>query len=550
MITRPRFHWWTSLALLVLTGVLAGVFYGRQKSLTVVPRRPEDRDVLRIAYTGEMRPDPHRRTSPLSQYNLFILSLWEPLVECDSATSVPRPAAARSWEWSADRKTLTLQLRPDARWSNGDPVTAQDFVRGWDRLLHQNLLLAQTLFPLRNAEAYQQGRVKDLQAVGMKALDEMTLQLELDQPRSTFVAELADPLLAPLHQTSDEVLRTSSYYMTPAGLVTNGAFRLVQASRDGYRLEVNPQYHGRSEVRLAGAQFIRVDTRALAPLLVAAGIVDLFTPMPYGREPVLPTDRPIRLESELVLATCAMDFNVRRGPLRDERVRLALALALDRVGPIQKYDPGHMVPAWSWVPSMPGREGLVLLKEDAAEARRRLAEAGYPAGKGFPVLRLGLPPSMEEDPFPSAICERWFQELGITVYLAYESPAKLNARLLAGDYDMLYGTLVATVPDAGDMLSGFLQPLEYNSTKWINQDVIRQLNEANTLTGSARLALLEKAERAIMAAVPSVPLMFERRETMCAAEVRGWYVDPLARQSLKRLWLDDPAAREANRPGI
>ena len=537
------------MALLVLAGLLAAVFGSRKEALTVTPRRPEDRDVLRVAYTWDMRPDPHRRSSPLPQYNHFILSLWEPLVECDSATGVPEPAAARSWEWSADRKTLTLQLRPDARWSNGDPVTAQDFVRGWDRLLHQNVMLAQTLFPLKNAEAYQAGNVTDLRNVGMRALDDLTLRLELDQPRSSLVAELADPLLAPLHPSSLKVLDSAVYLTDPAALVSNGAFCLVQAGPDGFRLEANAYYHSRGEVRLAGLQFIRAGSRSMAPLLVAAGVADLFTPMPYGQTRALPTDRPVNLDSELVLGITALDFNVTHGPLHDVRVRQALALALDRVGPIQKFDPGHMVPAWSWVPSMPGRAGLVLLKEDVAEARRLLAAAGYPGGKGFPVLRLTLPLWMESDPFPSAYCERWFQQLGITIYPAYESPAKMNARLRAGDYDLLYGTLAATVPDAGDLLSGFLLPLEYTTTKWIDQDVICLLSEANRLTGSARLASLERAERAIMAAVPSVPLMFERRQVMCGAEVRGWYRDALARQSLKRLWLESPPPSYAYRSG-
>ena len=95
-----------------------------------------------------------------------------------------------------------------------------------------------------------------------------------------------------------------------------------------------------------------------------------------------------------------------------------------------------------------------------------------------------------------------------------------------------------TVPDASDLLSGFLQPLEYNTTKWINQEVVGLLNDANQRTGAERFAALEKAERALMAAVPSVPIMFERRQVMRGSEVHGWYVDALARQNLKRLWLE------------
>jgi ABC-type transport system substrate-binding protein len=97
--------------------------------------------------------------------------------------------------------------------------------------------------------------------------------------------------------------------------------------------------------------------------------------------------------------------------------------------------------------------------------------------------------------------------------------------------------LLATAPDAGDLMSGYLWPPEFTETKWSDKDVTALLNEANTNVGAGRLALLEKAERRIMAAVPAVPVMFEQRQSLLAAEVEGWYDDPLARQSLKRLWL-------------
>src|SRR5882762_9120738 len=127
MTPNPRFHWWTSLALLVIGGALTAVFLGPQKNLAVVPQAPGDRNILRVAYTQILLPDPHLRSFPFPSANLFILSLWEPLVECDPATGQPRPAAAESWDWSPDRLSLTLRLRPDARWSNGDQVTAHDF---------------------------------------------------------------------------------------------------------------------------------------------------------------------------------------------------------------------------------------------------------------------------------------------------------------------------------------------------------------------------------------------------------------------------------------
>lgn len=552
MTTTPRVHWWTSLALLSLGGLMAVVFFGAQKSLPVISRPSEDANILRLACVQNLSPDPQRRTSPYPAHNHFILSLWEPLIECDPATGQPQPAAAQSWEWSPDRLTLTLKLRPDARWSNGEPVSAHDFIRSWRRLLGQPIELAQTLFPLKNAEAFHLGHLKDFGAVGMQAVDGLTLRLELSKVRSSLVAELADPLLSPLPEGSEQILADASFFRDPTALVTNGPFRLQRADYDGFRLLASPHYHGSRDVRLAGLRFIRVDYLALGQLLLAAGVVDIVSPMSYEERRLMPTERQVKYEHELVLGVTTLDFNVSRGPLRDIRVRQALALALDRSRLTNKFNPGRMVPAWSWIPSMPGRPGLNLLKKNAEEARRLLAAAGYPAGRGFPVLEMSLPLWQRDNPYPAEWVETWYQELGVRTHISHEPVAVRAKRMTAaGDYDLLYSSMVATVPDAGDLLSGFLWPSEINATKWVDKKMIGLLNEANTLTGERRLAALEKAEQLLMTAVPNVPVMFERRQAMLAAEVQGWYPDPLARQSLRRLWLEPALANNSRRePGL
>jgi oligopeptide transport system substrate-binding protein len=190
---------------------------------------------------------------------------------------------------------------------------------------------------------------------------------------------------------------------------------------------------------------------------------------------------------------------------------------------------------------MPGRPGLTLFAENAEAARQLLADAGFPGGQGFPVLRMSLPLWLEGNPYPAACSERWFKELGIHVYVSYEGPSARNDRINAGDYDITYGILVATVPDPADLLLIFAMPNEFSETKWRDEDTIRLLTAANHKTGVERLALLEQAERRAMAGASAVPLMFERRHTLRSTEVRGWYGDPLARQSPKRLWLEIPA---------
>lgn len=542
--TVSRNHWWITLAMCGVGVLMLAVFLAPRRGLPVLPRAPGEENILRIAYTQSLQPDPHQRTQPIPQQNQFVLSLWEPLIECDPLTGQPQPAAAESWQWSDDRLTLTLKLRPEGRWSNGEPVTARDFVRAWRRLLHQPLETASVLFPLRNAEALHRGRMQGDEQLGVEAVDDRTLRLTLAGIRSTLLAELADPLFSPVHASMETVLKTMAYWAHPEKLVTNGAFQMVKARADGYELRACPYYRDRKGLRLAGVRFIRVTNMNMAQLLAAAGLVDVLSPIPGEGAARLPTNRCFTEESELALVVSTLDLNVTRGPLRDLRVRRALSLALDRAGSLKGSDRENYVPAFAWVPDMPGRPGLTLLREDAAEARRLLAEAGYPGGRGFPVLLMPVAPSWKGYADLQEATDRWYRELGIRTYMAYEKESARKERMTSGDYDVYYNGLLATVPDAGDMLATFALPGVYNATRWENAEVNRLLAKADRTSGTERLALLEQVERIVMNEVPTIPTMFDQRRTLLAIEVGGWYADPLGRQSPKHLFIRDMPAEE------
>jgi len=249
----------------------------------------------------------------------------------------------------------------------------------------------------------------------------------------------------------------------------------------------------------------------------------------------LPTDRSVKEVSEMALIVSTLDLNTERGPLRDKRVRRALALAMDRSASLRSPANKALVPAYAWVPDMPGRPALSILREDADEARRLLAEAGYPEGRGFPVLIMPVSPRWRTLTYLQDWTDRWYRELGVRTYLAFENDEVRARRQKQGAYDVVFNGLIATVPDAGDMLAAFTLPGVFNATCWSDPEVNRLLREADRKTGSDRLALLEQVERRVMDAVPTIPMMFERRRTLLATEVEGWYADPLGRQALKRL---------------
>lgn len=549
MTSSPRIPWWVTFALAGAGVLLLAVFLGPRNDLPMLPRPVADRDVVRVAYVQVLTPDPHVWTFPLPVNNQFILALWEPLIECDPETGQPQAAAAASWRWSDDRLTLDLRLRADGRWCNGEPVTAHDFVRSWRRLIRQNLDCAAVLFPVKNAEAIHRGELADATALGVEALDDLTLRIHLNAVRSTFVAELADPLLVPVHVTTPAVLEQKAYRRAPGELITNGAFRLVRANAEGYRMALSAHYRNRDAVRLTGVEFVRADSSAMARLLVAVGRADIANPPYIGAPAGMPTTRCVTEETEMAMSIASLDLNKTRGPLRDVRVRRALALAMNRAGAITESDADRLVPAYSWVPDMPGRPSLALMREDAAEARRLLAEAGYPGGKDFPVLILPINPRRVNYGYLQAWTERWYRELGVRTYLAFDPPEKHKQRFTRGEFDVQMGGLIATVPDAGDLLGIFAHPERFDLHHWANPEIARLMGEANRKSGLERLTLLDQLERSVMDDVPTIPMLFERRRTLLAVEVEGWYADPLGRQALKRLAITPIEHEEPVREG-
>ena len=545
MTTSPRIPWWMAFAMAGAGVLMLAVFLAPRNDLPVQPRAPEDRDVLRVAYAQALTPDPHRWMFFQPPQNQLILSLWEPLIECDPETGQPQPAAAESWRWSDDRLTLTLKLRADGRWSNGDPVTARDYVRSWQRLVGQELDWCAALFPVKNAEAIHRGEISDMTALGVEAVDDLTLRISLHAVRSTFVAELADPLLVPLHESSLSVLQEQRFFRAPEQLVSNGAFRLVKAGADGFRLGVSPHYRDRASLRLAGLEFVRADNFAMARLLLAVGRVDIANPPAAGVPSGLPTRRCVTEATEMSLRVNSLDLNVARGPLRDVRVRRALALALRRTAAIPASDADRNVPAYSWVPDLPGRPALAVMREDAAEARRLLAEAGYPGGRDFPVLILPVNLRRDNYAYLQTWTDQWYRELGVRTYLALETNDGRKQRMDTGEFDVALNGIIATVPDAGDLLSVFAYPERFNLPSWRNPEFTRLMTEANQKAGIERLAILEHFERRVLEEVPTIPMLFERRRTLLAIEVAGWYPDPLGRQALKRLAIE-PVEHEAH----
>ena len=530
-LTPPRIL--LGLVILAVVGLAA-----YQRATPTAPRLPEN--VLRVVtFTPIATLHPHKGATILP--TRLVQALWEGLFEIDPATQQPRPALAESWEISADAREVQFHLRADAKWSNGESVTAEDFVRG----VHEALRTGaggDSLLILQNARAYREQTFASPDIVGIAALGERTLRLRLERPVPGLFRELCAPTWFPLHQSAAEVLRDEAYRADPTALITNGAFALVEVTRDGISLRGNPHYHSPHEVALSGVDVIYTESSVLFPALFRAGLAHLSDRLATGelQRPIALPD--VELHREPTLITGFVHFNTRHGPLRDARVRRALSLALDRGALADASSKGDVRPAVACLPPIAEWRKVRTVEENLAEARRLLAEAGYPNGAGFPVLKWPHRPGIT-DAFNRLAVEcavQWRERLGVPVYVFPVDADRWEELREHADYDLALTTWFGPVADLGRLANQLIEPPVRELSGWRDNGVTALVAEARGLRGAAQRERVLAAERAFLNAMPATPLVVFNRHTLRHRAVAGWHADPVGMQMLKTLRLEAP----------
>ena len=302
--------------------------------------------VLHLGNGSEPRDlDPHVVVS-FNDFNI-VLALFEGLTGIDERTSLPVPALAERWETSADGLVWRFHLRPDARWSNGDALTAQDCVFGIHRALSPQLAseYAYVLYPLKNAEAFNAGRVTDFTQVGVRAIDATTLAFTLERPAPYLASAATLPAWFPVHRASIEKLgrfdNRAVPWTRPENMVCNGPFILKEWT-PGSRVVVgrNPHYWDARHVRLNGMVFYPIENAATQEAAFRAGQLHLTSDVPLSKIAAYRRDHPAVLRIDPFLDTAFLRLNVRRAPFTDRRVRQALARAIDRSALVRDVEGG------------------------------------------------------------------------------------------------------------------------------------------------------------------------------------------------------------------
>lgn len=526
-----------------LAGVVLLAGCGRRETAVLSGNRDQ---ILHRGLGSEVGDlDPHLATN-IAEMDL-ISALFEGLVAEDPVDLHPVPGVAESWDISSSRLVYTFHLRADAKWSNGSPVTAQDFVASWQRILTPSLGAANAtlLYVIQGAEAFHKGATKDFGLVGATAVDARTLRVTLEHPTAYFLSLLTHTAWLPVPlavvATQGAVDQRGNPWTRPGRLVGNGPFNL-KSWRANQRIvaEKSPSYWDAAHVRLNAIHFYPIDSVDAEERSFRAGQLHVTYVLPHGKVESYRLDAPHLLRTDPYLDSYFFRLNTRRPPLGDERVRRALALAIDRAALVGKLLHGSQQPASTVTP--PGLDGYVPpagIPTDFAAARRLLAEAGFPEGKGLPQLELLFNTSENHRMLAEAVQEMWRKELGVEVRLVNQEFKVLLTERRGGHYQILLSDWVGDYLDATTFLDLWRSDSGNNHTGWASPDYDALLfAAARTANSTERAVQLQKAEALMLAAAPIAPLYFNTHVFLLQPSVKGWHPTLLDHHPYKHVWLE------------
>jgi len=490
--------------------------------------------------------DPHVVTGVPE--NHLIRALFEGLAVKNPYTLEPEPGVAQSWDISEDRTVYTFHLNPQARWSNGDPMTAHDYTWSWDRALDPAMgnLYAYMLYPIVNAEAYARGEITDFSQVGVKAVDDHTLRVTLAAPTPYFLQLMDHYSTFAVHRPTIEKFGKKTDRFTRwtrvENMVNNGAFNLSEwLLNRRIRVVKSDTYWDRDNVRLNGVVFYPTENIVSEERMFRVGQLHYTQTIPLDKIPVYQAMEDTPYVQAPYLGTYFYLFNTRRPPVDDVRVRKALSMAIDRDKLNNTVLQKSNVPAYSITPpDTMGYNPPKLFDFDPQQARQLLADAGYPDGAGWPGLELVYNTSESHRKIAVALQQMWKDVLNISVTIAnqewkvyLDSVTQMDFQIARrgwiGDYVDPNNFLDLYLTDGGNNNTGFSDP-RYD-------EMILQL-APRAKTREARYKIFYEAETMLMEQMPILPVYTYTSKHLIHPSVKGLPSNLMDSLNLKYVWLD------------
>ena len=542
-----------------------------------------------------------------------VRAVFEGLTDTNPKTLEAVPSIAEKWTASEDFKNWTFTLRKEAKWSNGERVTAQDFVRSWKRLAqmgdkvsHPKLLeniagaldlrpkpaqigenpetsdllkpVAEQNLPLLNsntdpaqknepkpavspektplAESKEKSKQPPEIKFGVEAAGDLTLKVSLLEPDKDFPALVAHPMFRPIYGDGKDFEDGK----LNAAVVTNGAFRITSVGQDGITLDRSENFWGKDKVELERVRFVPKESAEKALEAYRTGEIDAVTNAnfePLALKLLTPYDD---FKRKTHSALNFYEFNRRKKPFDDRRVREALAISIERERLTEIEMDGSTRPALSFLPF--ADESGKKFVQDKERAKELLAEAGFEDGENFPTIRLIINRNDVQQRIAKAIVKMWKQTLNIDTIIIAKEASEIEVVRQRGEFDVLRrGVVLPTSDETAGLMAIFepetlpqdeLKPPSENNPPAADSLPINaetQSNNSNqTPSGSQTESnapaeipenepILTEAEA--MEEIPAIPLYFPTSYSLVKPYIQGFEINTLDAPSLKDVKIDN-----------
>ena len=489
--------------------------------------------------------DPHIVTG-VPEHHLLI-GLCEGLTTSNPKGGSSFPGAAQSWDISEDGTTYTFYLQKNGKWSNGDQVTADDFVWSWKRILTPSLgsQYPDMLYYVKGAAEYHTGVINDFNDVGVKALDDFTLEVTLNNPTPFFLGLLSHYSTWPVHK--ETVLQhgaiddRNGQWTRPGNFVCNGAFKLkTWELNNKIIVEKNENYWDSKTVQLNEIHYYPVANQMTEDRMFRAGQLHVTSSLPSQKCSSYIEEKNPNLRIDPYMGTYFYRFNVNNPALVDSRVRKALAYSVNRKQIVEKVTKCGQIPAYSFTP--PGSNGYEPDTEipfNPDLAKQLLAEAGYDESNPFPKLEILFNTNEDHRKVALAVQQMWQQNLGIDIELVNQDWKVYLNREMIGDFQVSRAGWIGDYEDPNTFLDTLRPNRGNNKTGWENPEYDELVELANSNNNQDdRYELLMKAERILIDDMPIVPLYTYVRVYQLSSDVKGYFPNYLDHHHPKYWYLE------------
>ncbi len=500
---------------------------GKRKTLVEISN---EKQILLIA-NGEDPADVDPHTTTGTPEHHIQNSIFEGLVTQDLRTQAVKPAVSDSWTVSEDGKIYRFHIRDTAKWSNGDKLVAQDFIDSYKRALMPALAnqWASYLYVIENAEAFYDGRIKDFDQVGVKAISDQELEIRLASSTPYFLQLLDHPATFPVHiktiKKFGAVDQRSTAWTRPENFVGNGPFIIKEwVPQKVFAVKKNPLYWDAKNVKLNEIRYFPIVKESDMERAYRAGQVHVVERLPIGKIAKYKNSNDSALRTFPMYGTYFYRFNTKIKPFDDVRVRRALAYVIDRESLVKNISKGGELPAYALTPPNPaGYTPRAKIPYDIPLAKKLLAEAGYPDGNGFPVMSLLYNTQENHQQLATALQQMWKDNLGIHIELENTEWKTFLENQRTMNYQMCRASWIGDYVDPDTFLQLMITDGGNNETGWSSAHYDQLIRDAaQTVDQQQRFEIFQKAEQMIVDEVPVIPIYTYSWNRLVSPSVVGW----------------------------